>query len=168
MDQDTLQYETKMQRDYSECHFRCSRYVICGEKTISEMAGKHGGFISSLLHFQKKTGFIIVRDRDFLKLGDYIAPELSHQITSVAGKLIVYYGMDSNFANAREIRNILDQVIMCQNMRTVGTDDNHLGIVDVNKYINDVKINLPTAAGNTTNKLLTGRKSLINLSVLKP
>ena len=45
-----------------------------------------------------------------------------------------------NFANAREIRNILDQVIMCQNLRCLGTDDRTLALVDVNSYIKDSKI----------------------------
>ncbi len=38
---------------------------------------------------------------------------------------------EPNFANAREIRNILDQVILCQNMRCAGTEDNELGVADV-------------------------------------
>jgi len=67
---------------------------------------------------------------------------------------------ESNFANAREIRNILDQVIMCQNLRAAGTDDKELGIVDVNKYIKDAKINLPTASGNNTSKVLSGEEEL--------
>ena len=70
---------------------------------------------------------------------------------------------DSNFANAREIRNILDQVIMCQNMRVAGTDDNELGIVDVNKYIKDAKISLPTATGSAISKVLTGEEELDQL-----
>ena len=68
-----------------------------------------------------------------------------------------------NFANAREIRNILDQVIMCQNMRVAGTDDNELGIVDVNKYIKDAKISLPTATGSAISKVLTGEEELDQL-----
>lgn len=55
---------------------------------------------------------------------------------------------EANFANAREIRNILDQVIMCQNLRVVGADDREIGIVDVNKYIKDAKISFPTASGS--------------------
>ena len=70
---------------------------------------------------------------------------------------------DPNFANAREIRNILDQVIMCQNLRTVGIDDRELGVVDVNKYINDAKINLPTTYESATNKVLTGDEELDQL-----
>ena len=67
---------------------------------------------------------------------------------------------DPNFANAREIRNILDQVIMCQNLRCAGSDDTELGIVDVNKYIQDSKINLPTSGTGTANKVLTGEEEV--------
>lgn len=77
---------------------------------------------------------------------------------------------DSNFANAREIRNILDQVIMCQNLRRAGSDDTELGIVDVNKYIQDAKINLPTSGTGTANKILTGEEELdqlIGLAAIK-
>lgn len=67
---------------------------------------------------------------------------------------------DPNFANAREIRNILDQVIMCQNMRCAGTTDKELGIVDVNKYIDDAKINLPTSGSGAEKKLMSGEEEL--------
>ena len=77
---------------------------------------------------------------------------------------------DPNFANAREIRNILDQVIMCQNLRCAGTTDTELGIVDVNKYIQDAKINLPTSGDGTERKVLTGEEELdqlIGLAAIK-
>ena len=77
---------------------------------------------------------------------------------------------DPNFANAREIRNILDQVIMCQNLRCAGTEDTEIGIVDVNKYIQDAKINLPTSSTGAAQKILTGEEELdqlIGLSVVK-
>ena len=77
---------------------------------------------------------------------------------------------DPNFANAREIRNILDQVIMCQNLRRAGSDDTELGIVDVNKYIQDAKINLPTSGTGTANRILTGEEELdqlIGLAAIK-
>ena len=70
---------------------------------------------------------------------------------------------EPNFANAREIRNILDQVIMCQNVRAVGTDDHELGIVDVNHYIQDSKINLPTGGEGAAKKILTGEEELDQL-----
>ena len=70
---------------------------------------------------------------------------------------------EPNFANAREIRNILDQVIMCQNLRCAGSDDKELGIVDVNKYIQDAKINLPTSGEGADKKVLTGEEELDQL-----
>ena len=70
---------------------------------------------------------------------------------------------DPNFANAREIRNILDQVIMCQNMRCAGTEDHEIGIVDVNKYIQDAKVNLPTTGDGAQKKVLTGEEELDQL-----
>ena len=77
---------------------------------------------------------------------------------------------DPNFANVREIRNILDQVIMCQNLRCVGTENTEIGIVDVNKYIQDAKINLPTSSAGAAKQILTGEEELdelIGLSVVK-
>ena len=75
---------------------------------------------------------------------------------------------DPNFANAREIRNILDQVIMCQNLRCVDSSDTELGMADVNKYIQDAKINLPTAASGNAGKILTGEEELDQLIGLAP
>lgn len=68
-----------------------------------------------------------------------------------------------NFANAREIRNILDQVIMCQNLRCLGTDDRTLALVDVNSYIKDSKILLPTSGEGVSKKILTAEEELDRL-----
>ncbi len=70
---------------------------------------------------------------------------------------------ESNFANAREIRNILDQVIMCQNMRCMGANDHEIGIIDVNQYILDAKINLPVSSTDSEKKILTGEEELAQL-----
>lgn len=70
---------------------------------------------------------------------------------------------DANFANAREIRNILDQVIMCQNLRCVGTAENELGLVDVNQHIQDTKLNLPVAPHGSANNVLSGEEELEQL-----
>lgn len=67
---------------------------------------------------------------------------------------------DPDFANAREIRNILDQTIMCQNIRCFGTDDKEIGIIDINKYISDAKINLPETSERTEKRVLTGEEEL--------
>lgn len=70
---------------------------------------------------------------------------------------------EPNFANARELRNILDQVIMCQNMRCVDTYDKVLGIADVQKYIRDAKLNLPIREGGFSKKILTAEEELDQL-----
>ena len=70
---------------------------------------------------------------------------------------------EPNFANAREIRNILDQVIMCQNMRCAGTDDRELGLIDVNKYIDDSRLSIPTENSENASRILTGEEELERL-----
>lgn len=70
---------------------------------------------------------------------------------------------DPNFANAREIRNILDQVIMCQNLRCVGSDNKEIGLVDVNSYIQSEKINIPSASDSPKTKALSGEEELDKL-----
>ena len=77
---------------------------------------------------------------------------------------------EPNFANAREIRNILDHIIMCQNLRTAGSGDKELGIIDVNKYIDDEDINLPVSGEGKERRILSGEEELdelIGLSAVK-
>ena len=104
---------------------------------------------------------LMLQNRDYT-ISD-VALERLLDITDVRRK-------DPNFANAREIRNILDQVIMCQNLRRMSAEDHELGLVDVNKYIQDAKINLPTIEGDQGKKILTGEEELdqlIGLSSVK-
>lgn len=68
-----------------------------------------------------------------------------------------------NFANAREARNALDQVIMCQNLRCMGTDDKQINLIDVNRYIQDAKIALPISESGVNTKILTGEEELDQL-----
>ena len=54
-----------------------------------------------------------------------------------------YYRAKPNFANARTVRNILDQVIMNQNLRTEDLSDNKIIILkDVEDYLTDEGIDL--------------------------
>ncbi|MDY3654859.1 MAG: hypothetical protein SO054_01690, partial [Ruminococcus callidus] len=53
-----------------------------------------------------------------------------------------YYRNRPNFANARTVRNILDQVIMNQNLRTEETGDSNIIRSDVEDYIMDEGIDL--------------------------
>lgn len=70
---------------------------------------------------------------------------------------------EANFANAREIRNILDQVIMCQNLRCLDSPDKEIGLADVNKYILDAKIHLPLIGGGENSRILSGEEELEQL-----
>lgn len=64
---------------------------------------------------------------------------------------------NENFANAREMRNILEQVVMCQNLRCAGTKEKMLEIVDVNRYIKDSGITLPVSSRSS---ILTNEERL--------
>ena len=60
-----------------------------------------------------------------------------------------YYRKQSDFANARTVRNILDQVIMNQNLRTEDEPSNEIIASDVEDYILDEGIDLTKTSGNT-------------------
>lgn len=59
-----------------------------------------------------------------------------------------YYRTKSNFANARTVRNILEQVIMNQNLREDEENhkDNLLMLSDVQDYLDDENIDLNHAS----------------------
>lgn len=70
---------------------------------------------------------------------------------------------EPNFANAREIRNILDQTIMCHELRVCREEDSELALVDVAQYIRDAKIYLPTSEHGRAEQLLTADEELERL-----
>lgn len=70
---------------------------------------------------------------------------------------------DQNFANAREVRNMMDQIIMCQNIRVAGADNHEIEIIDVNKYIEDTALHLPTKGSGYKKSILTGDEELERL-----
>ena len=67
---------------------------------------------------------------------------------------------DPNFANAREIRNIIDQVVMNNSLRCIGSEERHVEIVDVNKYIKDSGIGLPLTGDKVNRRILTADEEL--------
>ena len=74
---------------------------------------------------------------------------------------------EPNFANGRVARNVLEQCIMNQNLRRIDQNDKAIIVDDVNKYINDAKIDIPTSVSNKTN-ILTGEEELEQLIGLMP
>ena len=83
------------------------------------------------------------------ELGEIAASFLSrkkYEISNDALQLVLdvseYYRNRPNFANARTIRNILDQVIMNQNLRTEDAPDCMIMRSYVQDYIDEENINL--------------------------
>ncbi len=70
---------------------------------------------------------------------------------------------EPNFANAREIRNILDQATMCHELRTSDDADKEIGLTDVERYIRDAKIYLPSEGEAHTRRVLTAEEELEQL-----
>ena len=83
------------------------------------------------LHFLKRKGYEM----------DFSAMQLLLDITE-------YYRTKPNFANARTVRNILEQVIMNQNLREdeENQKDNLLILSDVQDYLDDENIDLNRAS----------------------
>lgn len=119
--------------------------ILAGYKNqMQEMLRTNPGFVSRIqfsLDFPnysreelEKIGRLMLKNRDY-SAPDRVMKKIL-DITDIKRK-------DENFANAREMRNILDQVIMCQNLRTTSSDDKGIGMADVDRFIKDAKINLP-------------------------
>ncbi len=139
--------------------------ILAGYKNqMLEMLSTNPGFKSRI---QFELDFPNYDRGELKQITELMLNKRNYTITDVAMDKILdvtdVKRKEPNFANAREVRNILDQVIMCQNVRAVGTDDHELGIVDVNRYITDSKINLPTGGEGTAKKILTGEEELDQL-----
>ena len=60
-----------------------------------------------------------------------------------------WFKCQPNFANARTVRNIVDQIIMNQNLRTEDSDDDRTIIIsDVEDYITDERIDISNVRKN--------------------
>lgn len=70
---------------------------------------------------------------------------------------------EPNFANAREIRNILEQATMCHELRTSDDSDKEIGLTDVEQYIRDANIYLPSAGEAHARRVLTAEDELAQL-----
>lgn len=77
--------------------------------------------------------------------------------------LLEYKKRDARFANAREVRNILEQVIMNANVRN--PMETLINVDDIDKYLNYYNIKIPK--NKKTNLILTGEQELDLLIGLK-
>jgi SpoVK/Ycf46/Vps4 family AAA+-type ATPase len=84
------------------------------------------------------------------------AKEILLDVTDVKRK-------EPNFANAREVRNILEHMIMCQNLRALSSDDKEIGLIDAKKYVSDMGIPVSLSGDDFTPKILTADEELEDL-----
>ena len=140
-----------------------------GEEAIAvllkEMEDRRGQFCTILAGYKDEMRSMLSANPGFqsriqftLDFPDYSRDELGqiavvflnkkkYTIAQAALELLLdvaeYYRTQKNFANARTIRNILDQVIMNQNLRTEDTEgDSTIIRSDVEDYIADENIDL--------------------------
>ena len=132
---------------------------------LKEMEDKRGQFCTILAGYKDEMKAMLSSNPGFesriqftLEFPDYTREELGeisirfltkkkYEIDSDALDRVLdiaeYYRNSPNFANARTIRNILDQVIMNQNLRAEDDpDDNTIILSDVEDYLMDEGINL--------------------------
>lgn len=139
--------------------------ILAGYKNpMEEMLSANPGFKSRI---QFKLDFPNYSRDELKKITELMLKKRAYTIDESAFEKLLditdVKRKEPNFANAREIRNILDQVVMCQNLRCIGSNDRELALVDVNTYIKDSKINLPTSGEGFSKKILTAEEELDNL-----
>lgn len=153
---------------------------FCGDEAIEvllkNMEDRHREFCVILAGYKQEMQTVLNANSGFksrvqfiLEFPDYTRKELGeialrmldkrkYIIASDAMELLLdvteYYRNEENFANARTIRNILDQVIMNQNLRTEDSEKDDRKIVksDVEDYIADESIDLKNS-NSKSNKI---------------
>ena len=135
--------------------------ILAGYRVpLEKMINTNSGFASRI---QFKLDFPNYSRDELGQILDSMVEKSGYTITRDAKVKILdvtdYKKKDPNFANAREVRNIVEQVIMCQNMRIENSKDKKIIIDDVNKYIKDAKIPVSTDV-NDEIKVLSAEEEL--------
>ena len=136
--------------------------ILAGYKNpMQEMIATNQGFQSRI---QFTIDFPNYNRNELGQITDFMLKSRGYSASDAAKNRMLditdFTRKEPNFANAREMRNIIEQVIMCQNVRCAGTDDKTLEIVDVNTYIKDNHINLPTSGNGVVKKILNAENEL--------
>lgn len=139
--------------------------ILAGYKNkMQEMIGTNPGFRSRI---QFELDFPNYSREELNKITALMLSQRGYSISNDANERILditdIKRKDPNFANAREIRNILDKVIMSQNLRCLGTDSKAIEIADVNSYIRDSGVALPTVGEGGSKKIMTADDELNEL-----
>lgn len=136
--------------------------ILAGYKNqMVDMIASNPGFRSRIqfeIDFQNYS-------RDELgDIADYMIQSQGYELTSEAKNLLLditdLKRKEPNFANAREVRNILDQMIMCQNLRSFSRDDKEIGLVDAKKYVLDMGIPVNPSNDEFKPKILSAEEEL--------
>lgn len=146
--------------------------ILAGYRNpIQKMIASNPGFRSRI---QFNIDFPNYARNELGQIAELMLNKKSYAISSEALERILditdFKRKEPDFANARELRNILDQVMICQNLRCMDAEDKMLEIVDVNSYIRDAHINLPTSDEGVVKKILSADDeldALIGLSAIK-
>ena len=143
------------------------------EVLLKEMEDKRGTFCVILAGYKKEMQELISLNPGFssriafeLEFQDFTREELklickkmiskkkyisSEEVINKIIDVTEYYKGKENFANARTLRNIINQIIMNQNLRTEDEVSNELILADVLEYIDDEGIVLKQKETNTVN-----------------
>ena len=127
--------------------------ILAGYKTeMSELIGTNPGLASRI---QFTLDFPDYSREELSEIALAFLNKKKYEIDDNALELLLditeYYRASPNFANARTVRNILEQVIMNQNLRAdeEDSDDNTLILSDVQDYIDDENIDLNNKSAKT-------------------
>ena len=119
--------------------------ILAGyKKEMESMLNSNPGFESRI---QFTLEFPDYTQEEFGEIAQRFLSKKKYKIDPDALELVLdimeYYRKEPNFANARTLRNLLDQVIMNQNLRTEDDqDDSTIIRSDVEDYLTDEKIDL--------------------------
>ena len=138
---------------------------------LKEMEDKRGQFCVILAGYKEEMNDLLCSNPGFesriqfsLNFEDYTRSELGeikqlflskkrYAINQDALERVLeitdWFKCQPNFANARTVRNIVDQIIMNQNLRTEDSDDDRTIIIsDVEDYITDERIDISNVRKN--------------------
>lgn len=139
--------------------------ILVGYKNqMNDMIAANPGFRSRI---QFTLDFPNYDRNELSQIAELMIKEKGYSISDAAMERILdiadHKRKEPDFANAREIRNIIEKVIMCQNLRCLGSDDKRLEITDVNTYIKDDHIILPTTGKGIVKTIMTAEDELDSL-----
>lgn len=118
--------------------------ILAGyKKEMEDLINSNTGFKSRLQFFLDFPDYSTVElsmifDKMIKEYGYYVSNTAKRKILSI----IELLRKNENFANAREVRNIIERLVMIQNLRSNYIDDKEIGLVDVEEYIKDMKYNI--------------------------